>query len=392
MEKLLRSYIIKKDHKQIFKLLQENPKLVQPGFFLLFSLYPNKEHIDFCLQINPKLFKEVNQRGETILFNILKDKKEEWAKELIKNHNIDQINKDGQNILDFALSKEVAVDCILRKLDKITPNNYYQLQKKNRTLPKKFRFKKLKDKKNHLYIPFEVLEIIDIDPQLNYTKMNLLALQKKLNLNIDHIRNIIQNNADNIWLSDIEFSLLTHLISILKNKVSPRRLYTLLDNIIKENELYNYESLILNLKEEDIPSNIKFSTLEQLSKIIQTHKLTIENEQENYSLDTHLNILNNKSIEGFNIWVPQNSQDLVDISKTLHICVGRGNHYVKKSIDFKCQIIALKKNSKIEYCIELDPKDFFQITQAEGLFGKKMEAELNVKLQYLIDSVMGRYL
>ena len=410
-KKELINHILKKNFREAYGILLSNSELdIKEGNNLLHMSVLDKslKLTKLLVERYPHLFYELNNRNETILFKLIKEEYDiSFCLYLINNFKTNQANIDGINILDIAISKnnETLINYLLKKWSNISPINYQNIYKNKINLPKKFYPKELLNfyPKKILYIPKEILsnieesplgyKLIDCIKENNYTTIFLSYLTKKTELNIDLSRNFINSQEYKLlWFNDKELEIYINLILKLKQEYKDSRIFTLLNNSIFDEDIIKQENFINSLT-RDILKKIKKP--KYISDIQRQYHIEISlnsSKIKNTKLNQKINIFNNINIQEYTIHVPNTLSELAQASKALRICVGQGDYYANKVLEFQSQILFLNKNNEIHYCVEIDPSRFFQIIQAEGLFGKNMPQDLVDSLQKIIDTRMGKYL
>lgn len=86
------------------------------------------------------------------------------------------------------------------------------------------------------------------------------------------------------------------------------------------------------------------------------------------------------SMAGLNVFIPQDTKDLVNIGSYLNNCVAS---YAPSIIRNRSQVFALKNNETYVACIELRNN---KIVQAKGKFNKTLDSELYDEIKQIIDN------
>lgn len=166
----------------------------------------------------------------------------------------------------------------------------------------------------------------------------------------------------------------------------------------EEEDLENFDGLWhdvyaqAELLENELKDHqIKRILPKKLKTLLQFHdELSImmsKRNQKNYPLEQmDLNSLHNLKFKDYSIWVPNTNYELIHTGIELKICVG-GGQYGKKIIEKESQIIFLKKDEKVIYCVEFD-YDRKDIIQARALYNAHMSETLESELQDLLNRTL----
>lgn len=112
-------------------------------------------------------------------------------------------------------------------------------------------------------------------------------------------------------------------------------------------DMYNF------MKTKNISHQIDFSDIKNfldLHNAVSKHLTNIE--QDNQSLPSNFANLHNKIFNEYLMKIPQENKDLVEVGKSMNICVGAGV-YLSKILMRKCDIVFLYKGNNPQICIEL---------------------------------------
>lgn len=339
------------------------------------------------------LDKSISMRNKKISFFIASSFNQE---ELYKFKNINSL---FSNLIFSADKKTFSI--LYPYLDwKYSAHVYFQKEEiKEKIIP--FIYKIIKEKET------EVKTIVYQDFQLQLTRFNVpqnFSYNKYLmdKFTIKEISLFLKKHPNSFgtqWISylsrileifpDINQQLLTNVLK----QIDPQKAKIIhLDNL--ENHQLKFlshypEKRILNLLiyPQGINFSFVFSTeIEDINKAIdklktlgftldqifpkkpkslkQVHdfisKFLAKQKQINFQLEQpEINFLENKTVDIYQLHLPRNSHELIDIGQQLNICIGN-SLYAQKIKEKKCNILLLSVNNTLVGCVEIQKGEIIQ--------------------------------
>lgn len=226
-------------------------------------------------------------------------------------------------------------------------------------------------------------EHLEYKEKINTEMLNIIFIVKSIKENIDEnlIKPLIKYYNHEAFISE------DYLLDVKNMLMSynERRIVSLFANYKADDFIEDCAIMYQRLFERNLLIDDAFpkkpKSIRELHEVLtrESKKIT----QNNFTLCQDIEYLNNQKInDTYTIFVPTKSYDLIDIGNSLSICVGNG-YYASQVFNKQSSIIALKKNNKFVYCIELKGRN---LHQCRGEFNTRMPQELEEPLKEILFS------
>lgn len=209
----------------------------------------------------------------------------------------------------------------------------------------------------------------------NYSKLFWLSNLLKSGFNYDLVIRFITTNELVNYASELPEDFLKNL----KHFFSEERIFSLIMESQKKRNLETYikdTAYSLNFLLESDLKELALSKIKNSKNLIDLHNKVSDVvkflSQDNFKLNQDLvHGLSGQKVKDYEIFIPQSNHDLIELGKTLHICVGDGQYgeLIKKKRIF---IIALKNaQGRYSHCVEVD-RGSLNVKQSKTYHNKEM--------------------
>lgn len=219
-------------------------------------------------------------------------------------------------------------------------------------------------------------ENLYLQDRINTEMLNIIFIVKNIKENINEqlLNPLLKQYNHQAFISE------DYLIDVKNMLMSynEKRIVTLFSNYEEDDFIEDCAIMYRRLFErnlfvdEVLPKKPK--SIRELHSIFTRESKKIS--QTNFELKQDLDHLKGLKVNGYEIFVPEQSYDLIDIGNNLSICVGNG-YYASLIFKKESSIIALKEKNKYAYCVEMKGN---YLKQCRGYGNRSMPQEIKDEL------------